>query len=72
MIMLNNDDDMDKQLMEHVLMYFVEMMMKKFVHILDNKDQQLLMLLLTKMLFHFLHLFLLEIMKMFFLLIFLI
>ena len=63
-----NNDDMDKLIMEHVLKYFDEMMMKIFVHILDNKDHhQHLMLLLTKMHFHFVHLLLLEIMKNFFL-----
>ncbi len=70
MIMSNNlvcnANDMDKQVKEHVLMYFDEMMKMKFVHILDNKDQQLLMSLLTKMLFHFVQSFLLEIMKTFF------
>ena len=69
-ILVYNADDMDKQVVEHVLMYFDEMMTMKFVHRLDNKARQLLMLLLTKMLFHFVQEFLLEIVKTFFLWIF--
>ena len=48
MILLNilvyNDDDMDKQLMVHVLTYFDEMMMMIFVHRLDNKDHHHLLM----------------------------